>query len=545
VSGSRLHEREEDLQSAADKLGRQLFETQLRISLSAPVARREQTLELLRELAGSLGHFNSPRAGSFQLGIPERSRGPGPTFLLSCEELATLFHPPNATVRVPRLASVESREFAPPKGLAELSARSGIVSFARTQFRSQRDLVSLALDDRRRHLTILGKTGTGKTTLLQNLIVADIQAGHGVACIEPHGDLADSLLELIPRSRTNDVVLFDVGDSSHPLSFNLLACKDPRQRPLVASGIISSFRKLYGAMWGPRLEHILRNALLALLEIPGASLVQVLPLLGDDDYREGVIKHVSDPAVRRFWEREFAIMPPRLRGEAISPVLNKIGHFISSPVLRNIVGQSESTLDLRKTMDEGKILIVNLSKGKVGSDASELLGSLLVTAIQLAAMSRADIAEEDRPDFFAYIDEFSSFTTEAFASAFSEARKYRLSLTVATQFLEQLDELTLASIFGNVGTTISFQVSQHDAEIMANELGGGLLPSDLLSLPKFQAYVRLLIGGVPSAPFSVRTLPPAKRRGDEQVARTVCRTSQHRYTKPARQVDRHLAAALA
>ena len=238
-------------------------------------------------------------------------------------------------------------------------------------------------------------------------------------------------------------------------------------------------------------------------------------------------------------------MPPRLRGEAISPVLNKIGHFISSPVLRNIVGQPTSTLDLRKTMDEGKILIVNLSKGKVGGDASELLGSLLVTAIQLAAMSRADTAEEYRPDFFAYIDEFSSFTTEAFASAFSEARKYRLSLTVATQFLEQLDEVTLASIFGNVGTTISFQVSQHDAEILANELGGGLLPADLLMLPKFQAYVRLLVGGVPSSPFSVRTLPPAKRRGDEQSPDTVRRTSQHRYTKPAKQVNRHVASALA
>ena len=341
------------------------------------------------------------------------------------------------------------------------------------------------------------------------------------------------------------MVLFDVGDASHPLSFNLLACNDARQRPLVASGIVSSFKKIYAAMWGPRLEHILRNALLALLEVPGASLVQILPLLGDDDYREGVMKYVSDPAVRRFWEREFAAMPPRLRGEAISPVLNKIGHFISSPVLRNIVGQPTSTLDLRKTMDEGKILIVNLSKGKVGSDASELLGSLLVTAIQLAAMSRADTAEENRPDFFAYIDEFSSFTTEAFASAFSEARKYRLSLTVATQFLEQLDEITLASIFGNVGTTISFQVSQHDAEILANELGGGLLPEDLLMLPKFQAYMRLLVAGVPSTPFSVRTLPPAKRRGDEQSPDTLRRTSHHRYTKPAKQVDRHLAEALA
>ena len=226
-------------------------------------------------------------------------------------------------------------------------------------------------------------------------------------------------------------------------------------------------------------------------------------------------------------------------------MLNKIGHFISSPLLRNIVGQPQSTLDLRTIMDEGKILIVNLSKGKVGSDASELLGALLVTALQLAAMSRADMPEGERRDFFAYIDEFSTFTTDAFSSTFSEARKYRLALTVATQFLEQLDELTLASMFGNVGTTVAFQVSQRDAEIMAKELGGGLLPEDLLTLPKFQAYVRMLTDGIPSTPFSVRTLPPVKPRADEQGSDTLRRTSRHRYTKPVLQVDRQLAAALA
>ncbi len=545
VSASRLHEREEDLQAASDKLGRLLYQARLRVSVSTLPSRQAEMKQRLQELAGSLGHFNSPRTAAFHLGHPHRSGRAGPKFLLSCEEVASLFHPPNETVQVPTLARVDSRELAPPKGLPAITDRPDSVRLGRTQFRSQREFVCLSVDDRRRHLAILGKTGTGKTTLLQNLLVADIRAGHGVACIEPHGDLADSLLELIPRSRTNDVVLFDVGDAMHPLSFNLLACDDPTQRPLVASGIVSSFKKIYGSMWGPRLEHILRNALLALLEIPGSSLVHILPLLGDNDYREGVIKHVSDPAVRRFWEREFAQMPVRLRGEAISPVLNKIGHFISSPLLRNIVGQPRSTLDLRAIMDEGKILIVNLSKGKVGSDASELLGALLVTALQLAAMSRADTTEEGRRDFFAYIDEFSTFTTDAFSSTFSEARKYRLALTVATQFLDQLDELTLASMFGNVGTTVAFQVSQRDAEIMANELGGGLLPADLLTLPKFQAYVRMLTDGVPSTPFSVRTLPPAKRRGDEQAADTLRRTSRHRYTKPVRQVDRHVVAALA
>lgn len=238
-------------------------------------------------------------------------------------------------------------------------------------------------------------------------------------------------------------------------------------------------------------------------------------------------------------------MPQRLRGEAISPVLNKIGHFVSNPLLRNIIGQPESTLDLRRIMDGGRILIVNLSKGRIGADASDLLGALLVTALQLAAMSRADVPEGERRDFFAYIDEFSNFTTDGFASIFSEARKYRLALTVATQFLDQLDEFNRASLFGNVGTVATFQVSQSDGEIMAEELGGGLLPADLLSLPRYQAYLRLLIDGVPSAPFSVRTLPPPKLRGDEQALDTLRRTSRHRYAKPAIQVDRHVAAALA
>jgi hypothetical protein len=238
-------------------------------------------------------------------------------------------------------------------------------------------------------------------------------------------------------------------------------------------------------------------------------------------------------------------MPARLRAEAISPVLNKVGHFLSSPLLRNILGQARSTLDLRAIMDNGGILIVNLSKGKIGDDASGLLGALLVTALQLAAMSRADVPEENRRDFFAYIDEFSNFTSEAFASTFSEARKYRLALTVATQFIEQLDEPTRDSLWGNVGTTIAFQSSQRDAEILAEQLGGDLLPADLLTLPKYQAYVRMLVDGRPSAPFSMRTLLPPIKTAADQSADVTRRTSRHRYSRPVQQVDRELALAFA
>ncbi len=544
TSASRLHDREEDIQAASDKLGRLLFEGRLRVSISAPASRRDEIPQQLQQLAGSLGHFNSPRTAAFQFLPPHTSRRLSPKFLLSTEEVASIFHAPNQTVQAPTLARVESREFAPP-ALPAAADLADVVTIGRSQFRSQRDFINLAVDDRRRHLAILGKTGTGKTTLLQNLLIADIRAGRGVACIDPHGDLADSLLELIPKSRTNECVVFDVGDVAYPLSFNLLACNDPAQRPLVASGIVSAFKKIYGTMWGPRLEHILRNALLALLEIPGSSLVQILPLLGDDRYRQTIIKQLRDPAVRRFWEREFADMPARLRAEAISPVLNKVGHFLSSPLLRNILGQARSTLDLRAIMDSGGILIVNLSKGKIGDDASGLLGALLVTALQLAAMSRADVPEDNRRDFFAYIDEFSNFTTDAFASTFSEARKYRLALTVASQFIEQLDEPTRASLFGNVGTTIAFQSSQRDAEILAQHLGADLLPADLLMLPKYQAYVRMLVNGRPSSPFSMRTLPPPIKTAADQSAEVTRRTSRHRYTRAVGSVERELAAALA
>jgi ethanolamine utilization protein EutP (predicted NTPase) len=539
----RLQERE--TQVVGEKLGRLLFETRLRVSVSGPARTNSETLRRLQDLVGSLGHFSAPSTAVFRVAQRRWFRPRPPPFLLSVAELATLFHPPCQTVQAVGLARVQSRELEPPAELCAIGARAEAVPIGRTQFRSCQHIVTLSVEDRLRHLALFGKTGTGKTTLLQNMLAADIAAGRGVACVDPHGDLADSLLELIPRSRTNDVVVFDVADAQHPLSFNLLACRDPAQRPLVASGIVTAFKKIYRDMWGPRLEHILRNALLALLEVPGSSLAHVLPLLCEDRYRRFVTAQVHDPAVRRFWDVEFADMPARLRGEAIAPVLNKVGHFISSPLLRNIVGQPRNALDLRAVMDRGAILIVNLSKGRIGEDASGLLGALVVTALQLAAMSRADTPEAARRPFFAYVDEFSNFATEAFASAFSEARKYRLALTVAMQFIEQLDEPTRASLFGNVGTLVAFQSSSQDAEVLAAELGGELLPADLTALPKYRTYTRLLVEGVPSRPFSMQTLPSVAPAGNEQTPDVLRRTSRHRYAQPRAKVEREIAAALA
>jgi hypothetical protein len=285
--------------------------------------------------------------------------------------------------------------------------------------------------------------------------------------------------------------------------------------------------------------------LLALLEVPGATLLSVLQLLSDARYRQRVVSRVSDPVVRSFWQQEFASMPPKLQLEAIAPIQNKVGHFVSSPLLRNIIGQARSSLDLRRTIDDGKILLVNLSKGRVGDDASALLGSFLVTALQLAAMGRANVPEAERVDTYLYVDEFQNYATDSFATILSEARKYRLNLTIANQYLAQLDEATMAAVFGNIGTLIAFQVGAQDAEFIATQFGSQMQASDLMALPRYAAYVRLLIEGMPSRPFSMRTLPPDPRRNNPRRTEAVRRYSRQRYARPLAQVEQEIHAAYA
>lgn len=544
TSASRLHDREEDLQAGSDKLGRPLFEAHLLVRVSAPPEAQADAREKLRELIGSLGHFHAPRLARFHAGrvrrrrrvLRRRARG----FLLSAEELATLWHPPTAAVRAPTMTVVQSREAEAPVQLPGPADHSDLALLGVATFRERRQPCGLLPDDRRRHLVIEGKTGMGKSTLLLQLLRSDIRRGRGVGLLDPHGDLCDAVLAAVPARRTNDVVLLDAGDSGHPVAFNVLACPDPRRRPLLAAGIVAAFRKLYGEFWGPRLEHVLRNALLALLETPDASLLSVLRFLGDRRYREALLGRVGDPVVRGFWEREFAAWPPKLQAEAVAPVQNKIGHFVSNPLLRNIVGQPRSSVDLRRAMDEGKILLMNLSKGRVGEDASALLGSFLVTALQLAAMGRAEVAEEHRPDFYLYVDEFQNFATQSFATILSEARKYRLNLVLANQYLAQMDEATRAAVFGNIGSLVVFQVGAEDSEFLAQQLGGTVRPSDLLALPRYHAYVRLLIDGQPSRPFSLQTLPPSGAR-DPQRPAIIRRYTRQRYARPAVQVEREIA----
>jgi hypothetical protein len=370
----------------------------------------------------------------------------------------------------------------------------------------------------------------GKSTLLENMIFSDIQAGKGVGVVDPHGDLADAVLNFVPSHRTNDVVLFDPSDRDYPVAFNMLENIDPALNTIVCSGLVGIFKKIYGESWGPRLEHILRNTILSLLEYPNTTMLGIPRVLQDRDYRGKVVRKIKDPIVKSFWMNEFEKMDPKNRIEAISPILNKVGQFLSSPIIRNILGQPQSTLDLRFAMDHKKIIIVNLSKGKIGEDTSSLLGSMIITKFQLDAMSRANIPEKDRTDFYLYVDEFQNFATDSFATILSEARKYKLNLTMANQYIAQMPEEVRDAVFGNVGSILSFQVGFDDAEYLSGQYGEEVLPNDLVALSKYTAYSRLLIDGMPSKTFSFDTLPPPQLEVEEGRLEKVIKLSRERYT---------------
>jgi hypothetical protein len=324
-------------------------------------------------------------------------------------------------------------------------------------------------EDMLRHVAVIGKTGAGKSALLERLIVADIRAGRGVALLDPHGDLTGRVLDLVPRKRINDVILFEPSDMEHPVGLNLLERVAPEHRPRLVSGILGAFRKVFGEFWGPRLEHVFRNALLALLEVRGATLLGVPRLLLEERYRASVVRQVTDPVVRHFWLVEYPGYGRNLSAEAASPVLNKVAAVLTSPLLRNIVGQHRTAFDCRKIMDEGRILLVNLAKGKIGEDAGAILGAILLSKLQLAAYGRAELPPESRRPFHLYVDETGSIATTAFGELLSEARKFGLGVVLACQYLDQLDERLRPAVLGNVGSTICFRLGAEDAEAIGKE----------------------------------------------------------------------------
>jgi len=419
---------------------------------------------------------------------------------------------------------------------------SDITFFAKTNFRNQETTFGIKTDDRRRHMYIVGKTGMGKTNLLENMAIQDIENGRGVCYIDPHGDTAEKLIKIIPSERINDVIYFNPADQNFPVAFNVMEKVDPEYRHLVASGLVGVFKKIWADSWGPRLEYILRNAILALLEYPGSTLLGVTRILVDKRYRQRVVEKVTDPVVKSFWVDEFTKWNERVLQEVISPIQNKVGQFISSSLIRNIVGQTKSSFDVRDVMDKQKILVMNLSKGRIGEDASALLGAMMITKIQLAAMGRVDIPEETRKDFYLYVDEFQNFATESFANILSEARKYRLNLVLANQYIAQIEEDGVRdSIFGNAGTIISFRVGAMDAEFLEKEFAPVFSANDLVNLPKYNIYLKLMIDGIAGDAFSAVTLPPVdieKTKGSEEK---IIKVSRERYAVNKKEVEEKIA----
>ncbi|MCX6793751.1 MAG: DUF87 domain-containing protein [Candidatus Gottesmanbacteria bacterium] len=528
------------------KIAQPGFMTGIRLLAVAPTAARAK--ELLYSVGGTFGVYTLGDGNGLTVAEPAfwqkkkletslvtRLGDAGPRHqVLNASELASLWHPPGLTLAMIKNISWgatltgEAPENLPIATESE-EQKMKINFFARTEFKNKTTTFGIKKDDRRKHLYIMGKTGTGKSTLIANMAINDMKNGEGVAVIDPHGDLCDILLDFIPSHRINDVAYLDPSDLEYPFHLNPLEMKNPAYRELIASGIVSIFYKLYHYSWGPRLEYILRNTILTLLHVSDSTLLQVPELLTNEKYREKIVEKLDDRVLKNFWLNEFAKMSPQMKSEAVSPILNKVGQFLSSQTIRNIVGSPTSTIDLEEMMNKGKIVIVNLSQGKLGEDNSALLGAMIITKLQLAAMNRVYVGEEERRDFYLFVDEFQNFATQSFIKILSEARKYRLNLTLANQYIGQIDEDVQKAIFGNAGSMVTFSVGAGDARLMSREFGGLYEEAELVGLGNYQIVLKLAIDNHTTNPFGATTLPLP--RSKNQNREKVIRSSRERYAK--------------
>ncbi len=414
-----------------------------------------------------------------------------------------------------------------------------ITYFGETDFRSHRTRFGIKAKDRTRHMYVIGKTGVGKSTLLENMAIQDIQNGEGLCVIDPHGGLAEKLLDFVPEHRINDVIYFAPFDAEYPMSFNVLEDIGEDKRHLVVSGLMSVFKKIWQDAWSARMEYILNNTLLALLEYPDSTLMGVNRMLSDKEFRKKIVENVKDPAVKSFWVDEYAKYTEKFAAEATPAIQNKIGQYTLNPLIRNIIGQPKSSFDIREIMDKKKIFIINLSKGRIGEQNMNLLGGMFVTKIYLAAMSRAELHERDiakLPPFYFYVDEFQNFANESFAQILSEARKYKLALTVANQYVTQMVDEVRDAILGNVGTMVTFRIGPTDAEVFEKEFAPTFVAQDLTNLGFAQIYLRLMIDGMTSKPFSATTMPPIERP-DKIFHEEIIDASRKIYAKPKKEVE--------
>ena len=425
--------------------------------------------------------------------------------------------------------------------MSDLPEENEILYIGETSFRKEKIRFGIKNDDRRRHMYVVGSTGMGKSELLKNMAIQDIEAGRGVCFIDPHGDSADALLDFVPEERIKDVIYLNPDDLEFPIAFNVMEGMGFDYRHLVASGLVGVFKKIWGAeAWSGRMEYILNNTILALLEYPNSTLLGINRLMSSKEYRKKVVANITDPIVKAFWTDEFAKYADKFATEATAAIQNKVGQFASNNLIRNILGQPKSKIDIRKIMDEGKILIVNVSRGKIGEDASRLLGAFLVTKIQLAAMSRVDIPESQRRDFYLYVDEFQHFATESFANILSEARKYHLSLIMAHQYIKQMEEPVMDAVFGNVGTIITFRVGADDAEFLEKWFQPDFMMSDIVNLGKYTVYLKLMINGVSSKGFSADMLRPFSQP-EKSNREAIIAFSRATYGTPREVVQKEIA----
>lgn len=534
------------IETKSTKLG---FKSKIRvISLSGDYHRARANAG---SVAGVLKQFTQTNMNGFIQGnIVEgapvvdlyKQRTVGSTgYILNIEELASIYHLPGESVETPAMDWAGSKKGEPPMNLPlinDLYDSQDTTIVGKTDFRNEERNFGIKIKDRALHVYVLGKTGTGKSTLLSNLIIDDIIKGRGVAVVDPHGDLINDVMEYIPESRINDVVYFSPADRDYPIGFNLLESVDPEYKNIVASGIVGIFKKIFGESWGPRLEYILRNVVLGLLDYPGATMLSIIKVLTDTKFRRGVIEKISDPVIKDFFLNEYEKYDQKFRTEAVAPIQNKVGQFLSSTIIRNIVGQEESTIDIRKLMDEQKILLVDLSMGRIGEDNSALLGSMLITKIQMAAMSRADMPKQLRVPFYLYVDEFQNFATDSFAVILSEARKYGLSLMMANQYIAQMPENVANAVFGNVGTIIAFRVGAQDAEGLQREFMPVFEANDLINQDNYNIYIKMAIDGITSSPFSSKTILPIYEKTDNIA--NITEQSRIKYSKPREEVEKQI-----
>lgn len=534
-----------ELKSIENKLSRMGFEVVIRVFSNS---HDKQNLERnLTSVLASFKQFSSTASNNFISSresnkkvalerYKQRHFDNDRSFILNTEELGTVFHFPSSSLDTPNISWVYSRKSEPPSNLP--MENCNYIGY--TTYRSKKTMFGLADgDDRLRHMYLIGKSGTGKSTLIQNMVAQDIKNGEGVGVLDPHGETIELILDKIPDERIDDVIYFDAADTERPLGLNLLEYNDPSQKNLMASGLVDAIKQHFDYSWGPRLEYLLNYAILTLLEVPGTTMLGITRLMEDRNYMNYILHQVKDPLVKKFWDQEFKEMKgnQKLVTEAIAPIQNKVNRFLASTTIRNILGQKNSTLDLWDAINNKKILLINLSKGKIGSDNANLLGALLVSRLQFFALQRAKIPYDDRTPFYLYVDEFQNFATGSFEEILSESRKYKLGLYMTHQFTAQLPDELLKAVFGNVGTIATFALGAPDARVMESEFAPYFSAEDIISLERFYVYVKLMIGGMTSHPFSGRILIPWTKE-DEIVPKT---TNRQRVINNSRQkygVDR-------